>query len=146
MTPSLHHSSTSDIILSDCPSAAIFVTQQQHVTDYWQVGSTSTTIALTFASDVMGQESKKDIAFGAAFKDKERFGCHQENRTLTLFPQKLGPHVRQLTVTYRNKFGVQLGLSTASNQANSHLTKQGPFTAVSYIPFIVPSLYVISIN
>ena len=46
------HASMTDVIVSDCPS------QQQHVTEYWQEGSTSTAKPLTLTSDVMGQHNK----------------------------------------------------------------------------------------
>jgi hypothetical protein len=43
------------------------VAQQQNLTEYWQEGSTSTAISTTFASDVVGQQSKiGGINFGAA--------------------------------------------------------------------------------
>ena len=49
-----------------CQSAPLLpsVTWQQHVTEYWQEGSTSTAILPTSAADVVGQHN--EITFGAA--------------------------------------------------------------------------------
>ena len=47
----------SDVILSDCPSAAICCTAT-NVMGYWWEGSTSTAITPTSASDIVGQYNK----------------------------------------------------------------------------------------
>ena len=58
--------STSDTILSYCRSASC-VTQQQHVTEYWQEGSTSTAITSISTSDVVSHHNKiGGITFGSA--------------------------------------------------------------------------------
>ena len=51
------HTSMSDAILSDCPSAAICHTAT-NVTEYWWEGSTSTAIPPTSVSDVVGRHGK----------------------------------------------------------------------------------------
>ena len=50
------HTSMSNAIVSDCPSAAS-VTQQQNVTEYWWEDSASTAIPSTFG--IVGQRNKR---------------------------------------------------------------------------------------
>ena len=61
------HTSMSDAVLSDCPSADICHTQE-NIMEYWWESSTSPAIPPTSASGIMGQHNKiGGITFGAAF-------------------------------------------------------------------------------
>ena len=95
----------SDVILSDCPSAAICHTPQ-NVMGCWQKGSTSTAISPTSTSDIVGQcDNIRGITLRTAFIALWLF-IHIEKSLMSLRNKECRPREFATNFTEKSLFSL----------------------------------------